>query len=121
MLDNPYLRETLRAVLPPELSFISGIIIVIIIIIIVITIVIIIIIVIIVIMVTTNYNYINILIYILMIIKQFIHLTLGKRKHHCPRDPPEVRSFNFILDFCVIFLISIWIWIWIFVTFSIWI
>ena len=105
MLDNPYLRETLRAVLPPELSFISGIIIVIIIIIIVITIVIIIIIVIIVIMVTNNYNYIN----IFMIIKQFIHLTLGKRKHHCPRDPPEVRSFDFILDFCFIFLIWIWI------------
>ena len=104
MLDNPYLGETLRAVLPPELSFISGIIIVIIIIIIVITIVIIIIIVIIVIMVTNNYNYIN----IFMIIKQFIHLTLGKGKHHCPHDPPdEVRSFNFILDFCFIFLIWI--------------
>ena len=104
MLDNPYLSETLRAVLPPELSFISGIVNVIIIIIIVITIVIIIIIVIIVIMVTTNYNYINILIYILMIIKQFIHLTLGKRKHHCPHDPP-----GFLCHFSNLF------WIWIFV------
>ena len=55
-------------------------------------------------MVTTNYNYINILIYILMIIKQFIHLTLGKGKHHCPHDPP-----GFLCHFSNLF------WIWIFV------